>query len=83
MAEQTRIHLVRHGEVYNPDGVLYGDCPDSACRTREDGRRRRWRRRWPTVTSSRWISSPLQRAQQTAEPIAAAHDLPVDTDPDL
>lgn len=27
MAEQTRIHLVRHGEVYNPDGVLYGRLP--------------------------------------------------------
>ncbi len=27
MPEQTRIHLVRHGEVYNPDGVLYGRLP--------------------------------------------------------
>ena len=29
------------------------------------------------------IASPLQRAQETAAPIAAKHDLPVDTDPDL
>jgi len=29
------------------------------------------------------IASPLQRAQETAAPIAARHDLPVDTDPDL
>ena len=27
MAEQTRVHLIRHGEVYNPDGVLYGRLP--------------------------------------------------------
>ncbi len=29
------------------------------------------------------IASPLQRAQETAAPIAAKHDLAVDTDPDL
>ena len=26
----TRLHLVRHGEVYNPDGVLYGRLPHYA-----------------------------------------------------
>ena len=29
------------------------------------------------------IASPLQRAQETAAPIAARHGLPVDTDADL
>ena len=24
----TTVHLVRHGEVYNPRGVLYGRLPD-------------------------------------------------------
>ncbi|MGO1497115.1 MAG: histidine phosphatase family protein, partial [Agrococcus casei] len=23
----TRLHLVRHGEVHNPDGILYGRIP--------------------------------------------------------
>ena len=27
MAEQTRVHVVRHGEVHNPTGVLYGRLP--------------------------------------------------------
>ena len=27
MADQTRVHVVRHGEVYNPSGVLYGRLP--------------------------------------------------------
>ena len=27
MAEHTRVNVVRHGEVYNPSGVLYGRLP--------------------------------------------------------
>ncbi|WP_415822998.1 histidine phosphatase family protein, partial [Mycobacterium senriense] len=27
MAERTRVHVVRHGEVYNPSGILYGRLP--------------------------------------------------------
>ena len=27
MTEQTRVHVVRHGEVHNPDGILYGRLP--------------------------------------------------------
>jgi broad specificity phosphatase PhoE len=25
---QATVHLLRHGEVYNPDGVLYGRLPE-------------------------------------------------------
>ena len=28
MTETTVVHLMRHGEVYNPTGVLYGRIPD-------------------------------------------------------
>ena len=28
MTERTIVHLLRHGEVHNPDGVLYGRLPD-------------------------------------------------------
>ncbi len=31
-ADTTIVHLVRHGEVENPDGVLYGRIPDFTCR---------------------------------------------------
>ena len=27
MTEQTIVHLLRHGEVFNPDGILYGRRP--------------------------------------------------------
>ena len=27
MSDQTTVHLMRHGEVHNPEGVLYGRMP--------------------------------------------------------
>ncbi|MGB3286135.1 histidine phosphatase family protein [Mycolicibacter algericus] len=80
---QTRIHLIRHGEVHNPDGILYGRIP--GFRLSEKGRAQ-------AVAAAEMladadivavIASPLQRAQETAAPIAARHDLPVDTDDNL
>jgi len=83
MAEQTKIHVVRHGEVHNPRGVLYGRLP--GYHLSENGRAQA-----DAVANAladrdivAVIASPLQRAQETAAPIAAKHDLPVDTDPDL
>jgi broad specificity phosphatase PhoE len=83
MTEQTRVHVVRHGEVYNPSGVLYGRLP--GFQLSEAGRAQA-----AAVADAladrdivAVISSPLQRAQETATPIAAKHDLPVETDLDL
>ena len=78
MSEQTTVHLLRHGEVYNPDKVLYGRLPDF--HLSELGRQMADRvgdvlaRREITVITS----SPLERAQETAAPLAAplAHDWP-------
>ena len=28
MSESTIVHLLRHGEVENPNGILYGRLPD-------------------------------------------------------
>ncbi|MDI3312781.1 MAG: histidine phosphatase family protein [Mycobacterium sp.] len=83
MGEHTRIHLVRHGEVHNPDGILYGRLP--GFHLSDAGRRQAAAvadalARHDIVAV---IASPLQRAQETAAPIAARHDLVVDTDPDL
>lgn len=83
MAEQTRVHLIRHGEVHNPDGILYGRLP--GFRLSDTGRAQ-------AVAAADLlagrdivavIASPLQRAQETAAPIAARHDLAIDTDEDL
>ncbi|AWB94511.1 histidine phosphatase family protein [Agromyces badenianii] len=74
-AEQ--IHLVRHGEVFNPQGVLYGRLPGYGLS--DLGRRMAQAAADDLVARDRHvsalISSPLQRTQQSAEPIAAAFDL--------
>ena len=78
---RTIVHLVRHGEVDNPAGLLYGRLPDyhlselgiqMAERVAEYFRDR-------DVVHLR--SSPLERAQETAAPLAAALGLSVVSDP--
>ena len=83
MAEQTRIHLVRHGEVYNPTGVLYGRLPGFHLSDKGNRQAQAVADALAHRDVVAVISSPLQRAQETAAPIAAQHALPVDTDPDL
>lgn len=74
-AEQ--IHLVRHGEVFNPQGVLYGRLPGYGLsdlgRLMADAAARDLVARSRPVGTL--VSSPLQRTQQSAEPIAAAFNL--------
>jgi broad specificity phosphatase PhoE len=76
----TIVHLLRHGEVHNPEGVLYG---------RRDGYHlstlgRQMADRVADATAERDIThlraSPLERAQETAAPIAERHGLEVVTD---
>lgn len=76
------VHLVRHGEVHNPDGVLYGRLPGyrlselgarmaaaAAASVKADGR---------PVT--KLVASPLQRAQESARPFSELFGLPIETD---
>lgn len=83
MAEETRVHLIRHGEVHNPDGILYGRLP--GFRLSDTGRAQAIAA--ADLLAGRdivaVIASPLQRAQETATPIAARHNLVIDTDHDL
>jgi broad specificity phosphatase PhoE len=77
---QTTVHLVRHGEVYNPGGVLYGRIPgfrlsDAGERMAELAAAAMAGR---DVTVVR--SSPLERAVQTAAPIAAEFGVEPTTD---
>ena len=68
----TIVHLLRHGEVHNPEGVLYGRLrrlPPLRARP-ADGRAGR-RHRSPTATSPTCVASPLERAQETARPAGA------------
>ncbi|MEN0129423.1 MAG: histidine phosphatase family protein [Brevundimonas sp.] len=83
----TTVHLLRHGEVHNPEGVLYGRLPGYRLSERGQEMARvvaaylSDERRPHDVVAV--IASPLQRAQETAAPIAAAFGLEVGTDPRL
>ena len=83
MTERTVVHLLRHGEVYNPEDVLYGRIPDF--HLSELGQQ--MAQRIAEVTADRDIAyvvaSPLERAQETAEPSAERHSLLITTDDDL
>ena len=74
------MHLLRHGEVFNPEGVLYGRLP--GFRLSDDGQTMACDAaeavRGKDVTEV--VASPLLRAQQTAEPIADVFGLPITTD---
>ncbi|AWB83296.1 histidine phosphatase family protein [Corynebacterium liangguodongii] len=77
------VHLVRHGEVYNPMKLLYGRLPGFHLSARG--------RSMAAVTAQYFAgrdvaylaSSPLERAQETAAPIAEVTGCEVDTLGDL
>jgi broad specificity phosphatase PhoE len=74
------VHLVRHGEVYNPDRILYGRIP--GFHLSEAGQL--MAKAAADYLAGRDVvvlkSSPLQRAVETAEPIAAELGLPIQID---
>lgn len=75
MSTRTVVHLLRHGEVFNPSGVLYGRLP--GFRLSELGEQMAGRA--ADALADRdvavVVSSPLERAQQTAAPVAEKHGL--------
>lgn len=77
---ETVVHLVRHGEVDNPGGVLYGRMP--GFHLSELGRQ--MAARTAAYLAERdithLVSSPLERAQETIEPLAEALKLSVKLD---
>lgn len=76
----TVVHLLRHGEVHNPDGILYGRLPDYHL---SDLGRQMAERVAATVADrdiTHLVASPLERAQETAQPSAAALGLEIVTD---
>jgi broad specificity phosphatase PhoE len=76
------VHLVRHGEVHNPDGILYGRMP--GFHLSELGRRMAQAAADDLVARHRpvtaVIASPLQRTQESAAPVAAAFGREIETD---
>lgn len=80
MSVRTTVHLLRHGEVDNPEHVLYGRLPGY----RLSALGHRMAERAAAYLAERdvalVISSPLERARQTAAPVADAHGLEIGTD---
>lgn len=77
---RTIVHLLRHGEVYNPEGVLYGRLPGFGLSEQGGAQASCVAERLATHDLAHVVASPLQRAQETARPIAAKHGLGIETD---
>jgi broad specificity phosphatase PhoE len=77
---ETVVHLVRHGQVENPRRVLYGRLPGYHLSARGRAQAELLAGHFGGARLAAVLSSPLERAQQTAAPIAAAHGLEVRTD---
>jgi broad specificity phosphatase PhoE len=74
------VHLVRHGEVYNPDGVLYGRLPGYRLSDLGVAQAELTAEYLGGKDVRYLVSSPLERAQQTAAPLAELTGLDVATD---
>ena len=87
MTTTTTVHLLRHGEVHNPTGVLYGRLDGFGLSDRGHRMADRIAAHLsgalpdaPRRDVVHVVASPLTRAQQTATPIAEAFGLTITTD---
>jgi broad specificity phosphatase PhoE len=76
----TRVHLLRHGEVYNPTGVLYGRLPGYHLSDRGRAMAVRIAETVGGRDITHVVSSPLERARETAAPAAEVLGLRVAVD---
>ena len=74
------LHFVRHGEVHNPDRILYGRLENFGLSDRGHEMAKRVADTLQVRPIVKVISSPLQRAQESAKPIAEALGLSIDID---
>jgi broad specificity phosphatase PhoE len=80
MTSTTVVHVLRHGEVHNPQKILYGRLP--GFRLSELGIQMAKAAALALAERdiAHVVASPLERAVQTAEPIAAQFKLDIATD---
>lgn len=67
---ETVVHLVRHGEVDNPGGVLYGRMPGFHLSKLGQRMAKLTAAYLADRDITHLVSSPLERAQETIEPLA-------------
>lgn len=80
---RTTVHLLRHGEVHNPEKVLYGRLPGYVLSDLGHEMAKRASVALADRDVAAVISSPLERAQQTATPVAQVHKLDILLDENL
>lgn len=80
MTTHTTVHVLRHGEVFNPQKILYGRLPDF--HLSELGRQMALAGAEALAGRdvTHVVASPLERAQETAEPFAKQFGLEIHAD---
>jgi broad specificity phosphatase PhoE len=74
------VHLLRHGEVHNPDRILYGRLPGYRLSDLGVAQAKLAAEYLAQRPIGYLVSSPMERAQQTAQPLADALGLAIATD---
>jgi broad specificity phosphatase PhoE len=77
---KTVVHMLRHGEVLNPTRILYGRLPGFGLSELGVQMAKAAGQAVAGDDITYVVASPLERAQQTAEPIAAQFKLPIAVD---
>ena len=77
---ETVVHLLRHGEVENPTKILYGRLAGFRLSSLGEQMAKAAAQALAGRDITVITASPLERAQQTAEPVAAQFGLPIGVD---
>jgi broad specificity phosphatase PhoE len=82
MTDVRRIHVIRQGEVTNPDGIIYGRLPHFSLSEAGHAMAERTAVALHTagIPITRIVSSPLLRTRQSAAPLAKLYQIPVSLD---
>lgn len=67
------VHVMRHGQVFNPDGLLYGRLPGFGLSDLGREMAERMAEHFADAPLTHLRCSPLQRARETMAPAAAKH----------
>src|SRR5580700_10470512 len=80
MSDTTVVHLLRHGEVDNPHGIIYGRLPGYHLSANGRAMAAAAADYFAERAVVALFCSPLERAQETARPVAERLGLPIVTD---
>jgi broad specificity phosphatase PhoE len=80
MTTKTVVHVLRHGEVFNPGKILYGRLPDFHLSELGAQMAKAAAQALTDRDVTHVVASPLERAQETAQPFAEQFKLETATD---